>query len=362
MSAAIINFWGRINLGLRLWAWGLLILIIGILAAFPIILSQLPYRVTLMFSVMIFIVLAESYDIVGGHMGYINLGHTSFFAIGAYAFGIALRNGMSVPLAFLLAALAALVFAGAISIPIFRLREVYFAIATFGMTILLNLLAFNLDKVPVVNPLTGNELDLGTGGSFGLLAPTGNVKRESYWAALLLVLITIAINVWVSRSKFGLALFSIREDEDVAGIFGIRVQLYKSLALMLSSITPGLAGAVFLWNFTYIEPFSVLGPEIVLIPVVMAMLGGSGITIGPLVGALFIMFVQQFVFVSLHLENFRLAIYGLILAGVGLFMPGGMVRQSWFVRISERIAHAARLPRKFEPHSFDGRSATSDPA
>ena len=91
----------------------------------------------------------------------------------------------------------------------------------------------------------------------------------------------MVLSKWLARSKFGLALFSIREDEEVARAFGVPTSLYKCLALVISSAPASLVGGIYVWNMTYISPQSVFGLEIALSPIVMAMLGGTGIMVGP---------------------------------------------------------------------------------
>ena len=271
------------------------------------------YAVVWIFLLAVYFTLAASYDIVGGYMGYMNLGHSTFFGLGAYTTAILLNQGFHLGFALPGALLLAALFAAVVSYPLFRLRGAYFALATFGL-------------ISLIEVLTTNLRDL-TGGSGGISTPPGNHMLSSYYLVLAVAGGAMVLSHFVARSKFGLALFSIREDEEVARAFGVPTTLYKSLALIISSAPASLVGGIYVWNMTYISPNSVFGLEIALSPIIMAMLGGTGIMIGPLVGAVFITLVQEFLWTKV--PYFHLAMYGTVLVLIGLFMPGGLVRTRW---------------------------------
>jgi branched-chain amino acid transport system permease protein len=157
----------------------------------------------------------------------------------------------------------------------------------------------------------------------------------AYYLVLAVAGGTMVLSHFVARSNFGLALFSIREDEEVARAFGVPTTLYKGLALVISSVPASLMGGVYVWNMTYISPPSVFGLEIALSPIVMAMLGGTGIMVGPLVGAVFITLVQEFLWTQV--PYFHLAMYGTVLILLGLFLPGGLVRTRWVRPVIQRL-------------------------
>ncbi len=271
------------------------------------------YGVVWIFLLAVYFTLALSYDIVGGYMGYMNLGHSTFFGLGAYTTAILLNQGFNLFMALLAALILAALFAALISYPLFRLRGAYFALATFGL-------------ISLIEVLTTNLRDL-TGGSGGISTPPGDHMLPSYYLVLAVAAGTMVLSQLVARSKFGLALFSIREDEEVAKAFGVPTTLYKGLALVISSAPASLVGGIYVWNMTYVSPESVFGLEIALSPIIMAMLGGTGIMIGPLVGAVFITLVQEFLWTKV--PYFHLAMYGTVLVLLGLFLPGGLVRIRW---------------------------------
>jgi branched-chain amino acid transport system permease protein len=297
-----------------------------VVAILWVLLAALPglgfsYGVVWIFLLAVYFTLALSYDIVGGYMGYMNLGHSTFFGLGAYTTAILLNQGLNLALALGSALLLSAAFAAMVSYPFFRLRGAYFALATFGL-------------ISLVEVLTTNLRDL-TGGSGGISTPPGNYMVPAYYLVLAVAAGTMVLSHFVARSNFGLALFSIREDEEVARAFGVPTTLYKGLALVISSVPASLVGGIYVWNMTYISPPSVFGLEIALSPIVMAMLGGTGIMAGPLVGAIFITLVQEFLWTKV--PYFHLAMYGTVLILLGLFLPGGLVRTRWVRPVIQRL-------------------------
>ncbi len=256
------------------------------------------------------LVLALSFDIVGGYTGYINLGHAAFFGIGAYTFGVCVQAGMSVLLAGGAAILLTALFAALISYPFFRLRGPYYALATFGLLKLCEELALTLSGL--------------TGGSGGLSVVWPENLTLSYFLNLGLAVCTF-LTVWlVTRSRFGLGLVSIREDEQVARAFGVSVFWYKCAVLVVSALPAAALGPIYLSDRLYINPGEMFGLETALMPITMAILGGSDLLLGPVVGVAFLSLVQEVLWTQFSV--LRLASLGLVLALVGLFMPGGLVR------------------------------------
>jgi branched-chain amino acid transport system permease protein len=299
-----------------------LIVISGIVAA----VAAVPwiggnYLVSVLFFLFLSVVMASTYDITAGYMGYINLSHGAFFGIGAYAYAISISWSGGSALGLLLAVAVPPVLAALISFPLFRLRDAYFAIAAFGVLKLMQVLASNLRDL--------------TGGSTGLSIPPTDSTVVTYYAALLLCLMAIALNLWIANSRMGLALLTIREDEEVSETSGINTIRLKSLALILSAALPGLAGAIYVWQTTYIDPDSGFGAAVAFAPVIMAMLGGSGTVLGPLIGAVFITAVQELLWS--RFGYLQLAMYGVVLVGVGVIMPGGILRNRFVSRLYSMV-------------------------
>jgi ABC-type branched-subunit amino acid transport system permease subunit len=292
----------------RLTGWYLgLVLCLG-LAVLPWLSSAYTGRVII--NACRYLILALSFDIVGGYTGYINLGHAAFFGMGTYLFGIGVNAGVPVLLASVIAILLTALFAGVISYPFFRLRGPYYALATFGLLKLCEELALTLSGL--------------TGGSGGLSVLWPENLTLTYYLTLGLAVGTF-LAVWgITRSKFGLGLVSIREDEQVARAFGVSVFWHKCGALVVSAALAAALGPLYLRDRFYINPGEMFGLETALMPVTMAILGGSGLLLGPVVGVVFLSMIQEVLWTQLG--TLRLASLGVILATVGLFMPGGVVR------------------------------------
>lgn len=254
--------------------------------------------------------LAQSYDIVGGTLGYINLGHIVFFGLGAYTTGILFNGGVPLLGGLIVSAALVAAFAGLIGVPFFRLRGAYFSLATFAL-------------VKLMEQVTNNLRDL-TGGSSGLKILAENRVVPTYYAMLGLLVAAMVTAMVISRSRLGLGMKSIREDEGVARDFGVPTRRIKIQALMISSVFPAVLGGLFVWYINFINPAEVFGLKIALQPVAMAMLGGSGLVIGPLLGSTFLYGMEEFIWT--RFEHLHGALLGLIIVLVGLFMPGGMAR------------------------------------
>lgn len=294
-------------------ARGLVIAAIALAMLVAVPLWAGPYLTTLMFVMLIAYIVAQSWDWIGGEAGYINLAHYAFFGIGAYAFALLLVREtpliVSLAAAFVVPMIAAVILA----FPFFRLRGDYFAFATLAFMPLIEILAFNL--VPI------------TRGADGVVLPPAYVLYEAYAIALPIAALTLAATVWLNKIPLGYALKSVRNDEQAAETVGIRIFPAKTKALALSAGFAGIAGGVQAWQLSYIDPPSVFGLDIALIPVAMALLGGSGLLWGPIVGVIILSALQQLLVVNLSM--LQATIYGGLILVIGRFMPGGLLRAAW---------------------------------
>ena len=271
------------------------------------------YVISLLFTLFMTAALSQSYDLVGGYLGYMNLGHAAFFGIGAYAFGILYAGGFGLPLAWVSAMLLPAAAALIMSYPFFRLRGAYFSLATFGLVVLLERLTANLAWL--------------TRGSEGLTIPTGYHLYGAYYIMLALSAFLILLTWRLSRSRIGLAMVAIREDEDAVGAYGVAPFRFKCVTLIASAGMAGLVGAVYTWHATYITPTEIFSIELAVGPVVMAMIGGSGTILGPVVGSLLIETIRELL--RLKTRYLALTAYGVLLILVGLFIPGSIMRLRW---------------------------------
>jgi branched-chain amino acid transport system permease protein len=279
-----------------------------LVAAIPV--ANSAYLTTFSFTLIVALIIAQSWDWVGGQMGFINLGHFAFYGIGGYTLAILLAGGYPVWAGFAAAVLVTLTVALVVSVPLFRLRGDYFAFATLALLPLFQILAFNLE------PLTG--------GSAGIPLPPNQVLIWAYYLALAIAAVAFALSVTMDRVRLGYALKAIRNDEGAAALSGIRIFPVKMTALAFSSIFAGIAGALQTWQLGYIDPPSAFGLEPGLIPIAMVLLGGSGLLIGPLFGVLVLGVAHQLLLVKLTM--LQTTVYAAVILLVGRFMPGGLLR------------------------------------
>lgn len=262
-------------------------------------------------------------------MGYMNLGHCYFFGISGYVFAILAARGFSLSVAVVCGVLASLVFAVLVAVPFFRLRGAYFALGNLGLIMLLEMMVTNLKPI--------------TGGDDGLTVMVSWSSHVIYFMSLVLAVGTILLNYFIGKSRFGLAMISIREDEDVAKSFGIRTFRVKLIAFVLGALPAALVGQVYAVGLTFINPPAMFGADVALMPVTMALFGGTGLTIGPIIGTTTIYTVQEILWTRLPYLN--LAIYGAVLILTGLFMPGGLARLHWLRDLWERLGLSGRIYR-----------------
>ncbi len=299
---------------------GFWILVLFVVLLLPRFLD--PYWVVFLLLLFMYIGIGSSFNITAGYLGYVNLGHYVFFGISAYAFAILFSKGFSFLFCMGAGVVVTVVFATLISYPFLRLKGGYFALANFGLIKLFELVAGSLRDF--------------TGGTQGITLAPGHRPYQTYYIFLATALLTVLVCYWIPKSKFGLALFSIREDEEVATAFGIHVYRKKMAAYVLSSVFPALLGAAYAWYSAYIDPEIVFGTDKALLPVTMVMLGGTGSFLGPILGAIFMMIIEEFLWTSAWLpvwiKSLHLTMLGLILAAVGIFSPGGLVTLAPFTK------------------------------
>ena len=278
------------------------------LAALPRGLSV--YLTTFALFTMMYVVLALSWNMISGFTGYTSFGQVAFYGIGAYACAILVVDHDWFWVATLFAgALVAGLVALAIGYPVLRLKGPYFAIAMLGMAEGTRVVATVWDGL--------------THGGLGISFPSVENSISTYYAMLVLMLITIAVAYLVAHSRFGIRLNAIREDEVAAEALGINVTRYKLVAFVLSAIFPAVAGGIQAYKVLYIEPQAVFFVQITIAMALMSMLGGMGTVIGPVVGAVLLYTAQELTWVNFPTAH--LIAYGLFIIVVARFMPRGLI-------------------------------------
>ncbi|HTN66291.1 MAG TPA: branched-chain amino acid ABC transporter permease, partial [Burkholderiaceae bacterium] len=235
--------------------------------------------------------------------GLLSLANAAFMGIGAYAAAmISMHSGMPFPLALAAGAVLPALVALIIGIPTLRLSGVYLAMATLGFGEVVRVIVLNMEI---------------TGGPMGL---NGIPLKTEFWHIVLLLATTLYILARVRRSKIGRAFEAIKADEVAARLMGVNVAAYKLLAFVLGAAIAGVAGGLNAHYTFTIGPNNYAFENAVDI-LTMAVFGGVSNLIGPTIGATILTLLPE---VLRYLKEFRLAINGLILIVVVLYLPNGI--------------------------------------
>jgi branched-chain amino acid transport system permease protein len=282
---------------------------------------QNAYFFTAAYAVLVFVILATAWNILGGYTGYVNFGTPAFFALGAYT-TVALYNLLQPPLVVgivcgtAVAALAGL----AVGYLTLRLRGVFFAIATLALAVVLLTFVVNWDYVG------------GARGAYVITrgdAPLGLASWKHYLYVVIALLATIAIVVarLLERSKIGRGLAAIRDDELAAECAGVPTLRLKLLSAATSCGLMGMAGTTYPYFYAYTEPLSIFSLSYAVNSIAMPMIGGMTSWLGPLIGAVLLGTLQQLVQVTIS-SDLNLLITGLLLVLFVTLAPNGIL--GWF--------------------------------
>lgn len=301
----------------RVW---LVIALIALLV-YPLV-QKSQYYQHVMIMTMMAAVLASSWNILGGYAGYTSLGHAAFFGLGGYLVALAHNRLGWHPfistwfLAIIVMGVALIL--GWISL---RTQGSAFVVVTIAMVFIFRLVALNLSSI--------------TNGARGLTQPRPGwggvqwspefIKVPFHYIMLILLCLTIFISWRIRKSKFGLGLIAIREDEGKAEAVGINTMLYKVLAFGFSAYFMGVAGGIYSYFFTYIDPQFIFDVFTGVTMVLIAILGGRGTLWGPVLGAFIMEPLGNWVIGTFGGTQIHLAVFGGILLAVMLFMPRGIL-------------------------------------
>ena len=302
----------------RLRALGVVIAVV-ILGVFPLLFSN-PATTSIAEFTLIYMVAAAAWNTFSGSSGYIALGHAVYFGVGAYALTLLANHlGFSAGWGvFALVPVAGIV-AGLVAIPTgliaLRARRHTFVVITIAFMFIFQLAASNLGF---------------TGGTSGLQPPTPlwsavTYNDNFYWVTAVVLIATVAMSWLVRRSRFGLQLLTIRDDEERARGLGVRVGRVKLAAFVLSAIPVGMVGGIYAYFLGQIFPQFAFDPPFDLSVALMAFIGGLGTVAGPLVGALVLESLQQYITQRTGASQVYLIIYGGLFLAVVLLLPRGVI-------------------------------------
>jgi branched-chain amino acid transport system permease protein len=299
-----LGFWGAVGL---------------VFVLFPILITD-PTATSVAFFALVFMVAACAWNVFSGYTGYLALGHAVFFGSGGYALALLCQDlGVSggwpsfalLPVCGIIAALIA-VPVGLIAL---RTRRHTFVVVTIAIFFIFQLAATNVGF---------------TGGTSGLFLPLppfsgANFNTPFYYVALIILVLTILVSWLVRRSRFGLQLLAIRDDEDRALGLGVKTRRLKLSAFVISAFFVGMIGGLYFDFIGQIFPNTAYDPLFDLAIALMAFFGGLGTLVGPLFGALVLESLQQYLNLSFSNSAIYLIAYGVLFLVVILLMPRGVI-------------------------------------
>jgi branched-chain amino acid transport system permease protein len=289
---------------------GLLILILFILLV-TIPLFFTGYTVVLFSTIFMYIILTLGWVMFSGPTGYISLATAAFFGVGVYTSAIV---KLPVPLVIVIGGAASFCLALLVGALTLRLRGTYFIMFTFGLVEL------------ILNFVLWWEVTIT--GTTGRMVPTvGNTTV--YYLMLILFVFLLLTAYLIKRSRRGLALQSIGQEEEAAAHTGVNVTMVKVTTFAISAFFMGAAGAIMATRWTYIDPKIAFNPLLSFMPVVMAIFGGMGQLYGPIIGAAIFTYLEEFLIT--RFPYYYMLIFGIILVVAILYMPDGLVGliQKW---------------------------------
>ena len=299
---------------------------------YPVVNPWSPYTQGVALLMFLLAIQAVSWNIISGYAGYTSLGHSMFLGLGSYTVAIiALHTGVNPLWIAVLGGVTAVIVATLAGFVVLRTRGHAFVIITIALLLAAQILAVNLR--PLTKGSDGITLEL----------PFWSKDFQNipfYYVFLLILVLTVLFSGWIKRTKFGTGLIAIREDEGKAAAIGVNTTRFKVLAYAASSFFIGVAGGVYAYFITFLNPlgaFAILGSVMI---VLSALVGGRGTLYGPLVGAFIVQFINEEATVFGGGTGTRVLIMGVLLVLTVLFLPAGLlpvVQAAWRRRHPEKV-------------------------
>jgi len=285
----------------------LIIISITLLASAPFY-ARSAYITNFFSLLFLYLALASAWNILGGYAGQVCLGVGGFFGVGAYAMMLSVIAGLPPYLSIILGGLVAVCLA-LLTIPLFKLRGVYFSIGTLFLPDIVRTFVLYFGDI--------------TGGSKGVYLPFLRNPIFTYLLLLIISTCTILTTYFLTNSRYGFAIRAIRDDEDASEMCGVNAIKLKLTCLIICAFFCGLAGSGYALYMGFLEPHSVFYLMWSIAPVFMCIIGGSSTIWGPIVGAIiYATLSEQLTYI---VGEMHLLIFGSILIIVVLFAPYGIV-------------------------------------
>jgi len=282
-----------------------MVLIVAVAVPFFTEDNRILTRAVLLFTVA---ALASSWNIIGGIAGQISLGHAGFFGLGTLVTRDLWLGGRSLAVSLAAAVGITCVLAAVVGVPVLRLRGIYFAIGTLAVAEAVRLTIGNVR--PGISALSAELL-------------RSYDYRQRYFVTLGVLVVTVAVAALLLRSRIGLGMLALREDEEAARASGVSLLSHKLMAFVISAGLAGLAGGAYGHFAVSIYPSFAFGPTWSFDALLVSFVGGVGTLAGPLIGSAVFVVVRDLL--ASNLVDYHVVIFGILFIVIVLLMPGGMV-------------------------------------
>jgi len=287
------------------------------LMAFPLLSDDAYYQNMIILS-LVFAIAASGLNIIMGYAGYVSLGQGAFIGLGGYTIGVlATRIEGPSPWVWVpVAGVVTMIVAIGLGLVSLRSSGASFVIITVAFLFLTSVIAINWKSL--------------TNGTSGLTLPLPSwdddiMNWPFYYALVLILALQIGLSWWIRRTKLGMGLIAIRGDETKAATIGINLPVDKIIGFAASSIFVGMAGAVYGYYLTFIDPRGMFGILLSVQVVLSVLIGGSGTLWGPVVGAFMIEPLNEIANNNFGGGNVRLYLFGGLLMLIVIWLPRGVL-------------------------------------
>lgn len=269
-----------------------------------------PKLIQLFTLVFLYISLAQMWNLLGGYSGLVSLGQQIFVGLGGYCLAILTQQfSYNLVVAMIASVVISVVFALIMSMPIFKMKGVYFTIGTW---VFAEALMIYFTNWKFVNYAIGYNITLAYEFS----------PRVIYIMAFIIGVGSVVLVYGILRSKLGLALMSMRDNEDASEVRGVKLYRTKLTCFLIAAAYTGLTGAVLYLNLVFIKPGSAFSIDWTVSMVFMVIIGGIGTIEGPILGAVLFVIIRQYLY---NFPGFSMVILGVIAVLMILLMPKGIM-------------------------------------
>ncbi len=307
-----------------------IVLLVILLASLPQVIKK-ESTINLLILIFLYITLATGWNILGGYAGQTSLGHAAYFGLGALATRMLWFKGFPILPSIVAGGILAVIFALLIGGPAFRLKGVYFAIGTLALAQILYVTVGNM--YPEISALPVNEL-------------VSYQISDRYYLFLGIAVFAVAAAYFLVKSKLGLGMMAVREEEDAAESLGVSALEHKLIALGVSAFLTALGGGAFAYYHVSFYPQFPFSPSWSLDMLTMVYIGGAGTILGPIIGAVFFVALKEFL--VLNVGEYHLIVFGVLFILVVLFLPGGII-SIWKKIQHTRKSRSKPATQKFSP-------------